>query len=81
MVLTEKEDISNKTVLVLALLVVLVVAGSSWLILNKLNAVEHSQKEQQVIEKNVEIRTDYVQPEMGGSVSFSILPQPNEGEQ
>ena len=70
-----KEDVSNKTVLILALLVVLVVAGSSWLILNKLNAVESNTKGPVIVEKNVEIRTDYVQPDIGGSVAFSILPQ------
>lgn len=71
-----KEDISNKTVLVLALLVVLVVAGSSWLILNKLNAVETApQKNVQ----NVEVVQEEM-PEIGGSVTFSILPQPR-GEQ
>ncbi len=77
----EKGDISNKTVLVLALLVVLVVAGSSWLILNRLNAVEQNNNGPIVIEKNTEIRTDYVQPEMGGSVAFTVLPQPKESEQ
>ena len=70
-----KEDISNKTVLILALLVVLVVAGSSWLILNKLNAVEQSSGPV-VIEKNIETRIDYVNPEPASSVSFSILPRP-----
>ncbi len=74
----EKEDISNKTVLVMALLVVLVVAGSSWLILNKLNAVEQSSGPV-VIEKNVETRIDYVNPEPASSVSFSILPSPKGG--
>ena len=70
-----KEDVSNNAVLVLALLVVLVVAGSSWLILNKLNAVEQSSGPV-VIEKNVETLIDYVNPEPAGSVSFSILSRP-----
>ena len=74
----EKEDISNKTVLVMALLVVLVVAGSSWLILNKLNAVEQSSGPI-FIEKNVETRIDYVNPEPASSVSFSILPNQEGG--
>ena len=72
-----KEDISNKAVLVMALLVVLVVAGSSWLILNKLNAVEQSSGPV-VIEKNTETRIDYVNPEPAGSVSFSIFSRHGE---
>lgn len=71
-----KEDISNKTVLVLALLVVLVVAGSSWLILNKLNAVETASPK---TVQNIEVVQEEM-PEIGGSVTFSILPQPR-GEQ
>ena len=74
-----KEDISNNAVLVLALLVVLVVAGSSWLVLNKLNAIEQSSGPV-VIEKNVETRIDYVNPEPASSVSFSILPRPGGGQ-
>lgn len=74
-----KEDISNKTVLVLALLVVLVVAGSSWLVLNRLNEVQSSQGPS-VIERNIETRVDYINPEMGGSITFSILPNPEGGE-
>jgi len=75
-----KEDVSNKTVLILALLVVLVVAGSSWLVLNKLNAIEQAQSQPVIIEKNIEKRVDYVQPEGAASVSFSILPRPGEGK-
>lgn len=71
-----KGDISNKTVLVLAILVVLVIAGSSWLIVNKLNSVGQNQP---VIQRNIEKRIDYVQEDHGGSVTFSILPQPSEG--
>ena len=74
-----KEEISNHTVLVLALLVVLVVAGSSWLVLNRLNEIQSSQSHS-VIERNIETRVDYISPEIGGSVTFSILPKPN-GEQ
>ena len=74
-----KEDISNHTVLVLALLVVLVVAGSSWLILNRLNEVQSTQGPS-IIERNIETRVDYISPEIGGGVAFSILPKPN-GEQ
>lgn len=77
-----KEDISNQTVLVLALLVVLVVAGSTWLVLNKLNDVEQSSSQGPiVVERNIERRVDYVSPEMGGSVGLSILPSPAEGGQ
>ncbi|RME55124.1 hypothetical protein D6777_01525 [Candidatus Woesearchaeota archaeon] len=38
-----KEDVSNKTVLVLAILVVLIVASSMWLVLNKLSNIDYKQ--------------------------------------
>ena len=76
-----KEEVSNNTVLVLALLVVLVVAGSTWLVLNRLNEVEQTMPGVSVVEKNVETRIDYVSPEMAGSIGLSILPTPQEGQQ
>ncbi|MFH1637748.1 MAG: hypothetical protein ABIB71_04970 [Candidatus Woesearchaeota archaeon] len=70
-----KEDINNKTIFVLAILVVLVVAGTTWLVLNKLNGIEVSKPQSVVIEK----RIDYVQPDDGGKVSMEILPTPKAG--
>lgn len=75
-----KEEVSNHTILVLALLVVLVVAGSTWLVLNRLNEVEQTTQGVSIVERNVETRIDYVSPEMAGSVGLSILPRPQEGQ-
>lgn len=76
-----KEEISNHTVLVLSLLVVLVVAGSTWLVLNSLNEVEQtSQGGPGFIERNIETRVDYLSPKMVGSVGLSISPRPKEGQ-
>lgn len=68
-----KEDISNKTVFVLAVLVVLVVAGTTWLVLNKLNGVDANNPQVVTIEK----RVDYEQPSGAGEVSIRILGPPD----
>jgi hypothetical protein len=69
-----KEDVSNKTVLVLAILVVLIVASSMWLVLNKLSNVEAKPAVRTVtITKVVEQG-----PPTGGVVGLSILPSPKE---
>jgi len=75
-----KEEVSNHTVLVIALMVVLVVAGSTWLVLNQLNEIEQTSQGVSVVERTVETRIDYVSPEMGGSIGLSILPRSKEGQ-
>ncbi|MBU2638115.1 MAG: hypothetical protein KJ955_04025 [Nanoarchaeota archaeon] len=69
------EEVSNKLMVVLALLVVIVVAVSTWLTVSNLNAVDSKEtKVIQVTERVVE------GPPQGGKVSLAILPQPKEGE-
>ena len=69
------EEVSNKLMVVLALLVVIVVAVSTWLTVSNLNAVDSTEtKVIQVTERVVE------GPPQGGKVSLAILPQPKEGE-
>lgn len=70
-----KEDISNKTVFVLAVLVVLVVASTTWLVLNKLNTVDVAGSQSIVIEKRINTE----QPQGGGEVAIKILAPPEEG--
>ena len=67
-----KEDISNRTVLVLALLVVLVVASSTWMVLNKLNSITPDSPSGQV----VQTQSMQKSPEttLNGKVSISVLP-------
>ncbi len=67
-----KEEISNKTVFVLAVLVVLVVASSTWLVLNKLNSMGATAIPQQPLVEDQEI--NQAQIVGGGRVSISIQP-------
>lgn len=69
------EEVSNKIMVILALLVVIVVAVSTWLTVSNLNAVDSKQSRPlQVTEKVIE------GPPSGGKVSLAILPQPDEEE-
>lgn len=72
-----KEDISNKTVLVLAILVVLIVASSMWLVLNKLSDFEDREPQQKTVTITKVIEKG---PPAGGVVGLSILPRPEVGE-
>jgi len=69
------EEVSNKLIVVLALLVVLVVAVSTWLTVSNLNAIDS--KEPTVITVTEKITEG---PPSGGQVSLAILPQPKEVE-
>lgn len=71
------EEVSNKLIVVLALLVVIVVAVSTWLTVSNLNAIDSKDtKVVTVTERVVE------GPPAGGRVALAILPQPKElGEQ
>ena len=73
----KKEDVSNNTVLVLAIIVVLVVASSLWIILNKLSTVDVKEPQQKVV--TITKIIEQAPPE-GGVVGLTILPQPKEGE-
>lgn len=67
------EEVSNKLIVILALLVVIVVAVSTWLTVSNLNAMDtNEQKVVKVTERVVE------GPPSGGRVSLAILPQPDE---
>ncbi|MDD4878380.1 MAG: hypothetical protein PHO02_05090 [Candidatus Nanoarchaeia archaeon] len=68
------EEVSNKLIVVLALLVVIVVAVSTWLTVSNLNAIDSDEpKVVKVTERVLE------GPPSGGQVSLTILPQPTEG--
>lgn len=68
------EEVSNKLIVILALLVVIVVAVSTWLTFSNLNAIDLKEpKIVTVTERVVE------GPPAGGRVSLAILPRPNEG--
>ncbi|MDI6738116.1 MAG: hypothetical protein QME12_06405 [Nanoarchaeota archaeon] len=68
------EEVSNKLIVILALLVVIVVAVSTWLTVSNLNAIDTNEpKVIRVTERVVE------GPPSGGQVSLAILPQPKEG--
>ncbi|MBI4154263.1 hypothetical protein HY501_02925 [Candidatus Woesearchaeota archaeon] len=71
-----KEDISNRTVLVLALLVVLIVASSTWMVLNKLNNL--SQDAQQVDTLNLQESKQQSEHVSGGKVEITVLPSKEE---
>ena len=68
------EEVNSKVVLILALLVVLVVTVSTWLLLNKLNAMEEitAQKTDGAATINPEALQGSSQ---AGKVSLEILPQ------
>jgi len=66
------EEVSNKVILVLALLVVLVVAISTWLTLNKLNSVEMPSAPQPAVVHVTE--TIKEGPPAGGKVQLTVLP-------
>jgi len=69
------EEVSNKVVLLLALLVVLVVAVSTWLMLNKLNSIQMpSQAPQPKVVHVTEIIEK--EPVDGANVKFGVLPRP-----
>ncbi len=69
------EEVSNKAVLLLALLVVLAVAASTWLVLDKLNAIDMpSQAPQPKVVHVTEIIEK--QPVDGGNVALGVLPRP-----
>ena len=71
------EEVSNKVVLILALLVVLVVAVSTWLVLNKLSAVDlPSEAPQPKVVYVTETITEGPAPV--GRVALSILPPVEE---
>lgn len=70
------EEVSNKTVLILAILVVLIVASSMWLVLNKLSDLNEPATTTVTITKIIK----EAEPS-GGSVGLTILQPPeNEGE-
>lgn len=69
------EEVSNKLIIILALLVVIVVAVSTWLTVSNLNAINTDEpKVVTITEKIVE------GPPSGGQVSLAILPQPAASE-
>lgn len=69
------EEVSNKLIVILALLVVIVVAVSTWLTVSNLNTIDSSEpKVVKVTERIIE------GPPSGGKVSLSILPQPKAEE-
>lgn len=70
-----KEDISNKVVLVLAVLVVLVVASSTWLVMNKVSELNVKQPQPKVVTVTKVVEQG---PPTGGVVGLSILPAPKE---
>ena len=73
----ENEDLSKKVVLVLAIVVILIVATSTWLVLNKLSGidVQQSQPKTVTITKVVERSAS-----PGGVVGLTILAAPKENE-
>ena len=65
------EEVSNRIIIVLALLVVIVVAVSTWLTVSNLSAIGNAEpKVVTITEKITE------GPPAGGKVSLSILPAP-----
>ena len=72
-----KEDISNKTVLVLAIFVILIVASSMWLVLNKLSSIELKENGSNTV--TITRLVEETAP-TGGVVGLTILPTPKEGE-
>jgi len=71
----EKEDVSNRTVLILAIIVVLIVASSLWIVLNKLSTIEVKEPQQKVVTITRIIEQT---PPTGSFVGLTILPQPKE---
>lgn len=71
-----KEDISNRTVLVLALLVVLVVASSTWMVLNKLNGINPDASSEQAV--NLQQSAPSSAEPQGGRVTIAVLPPEEE---
>ncbi len=73
----ENEDLSKKVVLVLAIVVILIVATSTWLVLNKLSGidVQQSQPKTVTITKVVE-----QSPPPGSVVGLTILAAPKGNE-
>ena len=73
----ENEDLSKKVVLVLAIVVILIVATSTWLVLNKLSGidVQQSQPKTVTITKVVEQSAS-----PGGVVGLTILAAPKGNE-
>ena len=71
------EEVSNKLIVILALLVVIVVAVSTWLTVSNLNAIDSQDT------KTVTITERVIEgPPSGGRVALAILLQPKEtGEQ
>ncbi|MBU4242350.1 MAG: hypothetical protein KKA65_01090 [Nanoarchaeota archaeon] len=62
------KKVSNKIVILLALIVVLIIAFSTWLVLNKINSIEENH---QITQENVIESLDSSQ---AGKVSLKILP-------
>lgn len=69
------EEVSNKLMVVLALLVVIVVAVSTWLTVSNLNSADA--KEPKVIQVTERVVDG---PPSGGKVALAILPQEDGGE-
>ena len=67
------EEVNSKVVLMLALLVVLVVTVSTWLLLNKLNSMEMNAQETNGAVVNSEVLEGSSQ---AGKVALEILPTP-----
>lgn len=67
------EEVSNKVMVILALLVVIVVAASTWLTVSNLSAVDS--KEPKVITVTERVVEG---PPAGGKVSLTIQPRPEE---
>lgn len=70
------EEVNNKTVLILAVLVILVVASTTWLVMNKVSSLEDSK-----VSGPQTIDVEYAPPTtQGAEVGLTIVPQPEGGE-
>ena len=69
-------DVSNKLVFILAIMVVLIVATSTWLVLNKLSGVDFDQADSRTVSITKIVEQG---PPSGGVVGLTILEPPVEG--